>query len=110
MPTTTTTTSPSPWSQFPTVQHPAPFITAEQTLTTLQSSSTSSTNTTPSPPLPLLLIDVRRNDYLGGAIKGSLNLPAETFHANRAELYELCRRAGVAEVVFYCVQGVDEGV
>ncbi|CBX95342.1 hypothetical protein IAQ61_004162 [Plenodomus lingam] len=63
----------------------------------------SPTSLLPLLPTPsLLLIDVRRTDYEGGAIHGSLNLPAQSFYANRSVLYDLCKRAGVRRVVFYC--------
>jgi len=49
-----------------------------------------------------LLVDVRRNDYEGGTIVGSLNLPAHSFYMNRASLHALCKKAGVKRVAFYC--------
>lgn len=53
----------------------------------------------------VLLIDVRRTDYEGGTIRGSLNLPAQSFYLNRAALYRLCIGDGVTgmhRVIFYC--------
>jgi arsenical-resistance protein 2 len=50
----------------------------------------------------LLLVDVRRTDFEGGTIKGSLNLPAHSFFMNRGVLYALCKRAGVKQIAFYC--------
>lgn len=50
----------------------------------------------------LLIVDVRRTDYEGGTIKGSINLPAHSFYMNRGVLFDLCRRAGVKRVAFYC--------
>jgi hypothetical protein len=47
-------------------------------------------------------VDVRRTDFEGGTIKGSLNLPAHSFYMNRGVLYDLCKRAGVKQVAFYC--------
>lgn len=35
----------------------------------------------------LLIIDVRRDDYAGGSIRGSLNIPAQGFWWNRGMLY-----------------------
>lgn len=35
----------------------------------------------------MLIIDVRRTDYEGGAIRGSLNIPAQGFFWNRGGLY-----------------------
>jgi hypothetical protein len=50
----------------------------------------------------LLLVDVRRTDYEGGTIRGSINLPAQSFYVNTAVLHDLCKRAGVKQVAFYC--------
>lgn len=50
----------------------------------------------------LLVVDVRRTDYEGGTVRGSLNIPAHSFYFNRAVLYDLCKRAGVKQVAFYC--------
>lgn len=57
-----------------------------------------------------LLVDVRRNDWLGGTINGSLNIPADSLDHSMPTLYELVRRIPLAErdpdasvvVVFYC--------
>ena len=50
----------------------------------------------------MLIIDVRRTDYEGGAIRGSLNIPAQGFWWNRGMLYELAYKAGMEWVVFTC--------
>jgi hypothetical protein len=52
-----------------------------------------------------LLVDVRRTDYEGGTIRGSLNLPAQSFPLQMSTLYRLCAGDGLAvisRVVFYC--------
>jgi hypothetical protein len=52
-----------------------------------------------------LLIDVRRTDYEGGTIRGSLNMPAQSFPMNMATLYRLCAGDGlsvISRVIFYC--------
>ena len=54
----------------------------------------------------LLIVDVRRTDYEGGTIRGSINLPAHSFYMNRGVLYQLCKRAGVKSVAFYCGKSV----
>ncbi|KAF2468268.1 Rhodanese-like protein [Lindgomyces ingoldianus] len=77
------------WDAFPAPHQTALLIPRELVLESLASPS-------------LLVIDVRRTDYEGGAIKGSLNLPAHSFYMNRAVLYDLCKRAGVKQVAFYC--------
>jgi rhodanese-related sulfurtransferase len=74
---------------FPAPRTIAPTIRREEILPTLSSGD-------------LLLVDVRRTDYEGGTVKGSLNLPAHSFYMNRASLFDLCKRAGVRKVAFYC--------
>ncbi|OCL11029.1 Rhodanese-like protein [Glonium stellatum] len=79
-----------PWhASFPTPHHTAPLISRDEAFSTLSSPE-------------LLLVDVRRTDYEGGTIKGSLNLPAQSFYMNRGVLYDLCKRAAVKKVAFYC--------
>ncbi|KAL1609220.1 hypothetical protein SLS59_001584 [Nothophoma quercina] len=74
---------------FPAPRSTAPTITREEVLPVLTFGD-------------LLIVDVRRTDYEGGTIKGSLNLPAHSFYLNRAPLFDLCKRAGVKKVAFYC--------
>lgn len=50
----------------------------------------------------MLLVDVRRTDYEGGAIRGSINIPAQGFWWNRGVLFELAYKADVEWVVFTC--------
>ena len=50
----------------------------------------------------MLLVDVRRTDYEGGTIRGSINIPAQGFWWNKGMLYELAYKAGMEWVVFYC--------
>jgi arsenical-resistance protein 2 len=52
-----------------------------------------------------LLIDVRRTDHEGGTIRGSLNMPAQSFYMHMATLYRLCHGDGInviSRVMFYC--------
>lgn len=74
---------------FPAPRATAPTITREEVLPELSSGN-------------LLLVDVRRTDYEGGTIRGSLNIPAHSFYMNRGVLFDLCKRAGVKKVAFYC--------
>ena len=53
-------------------------------------------------PRDFLLVDVRRMDWEGGTILSSLNLPAQSFYQSRKTLLDLCERAGIKQVVFYC--------
>lgn len=49
-----------------------------------------------------LLVDVRRNDWEGGTIATSVNLPAQSFYPTRSGVYRLCKQAGIKKVIFYC--------
>lgn len=80
---------PNWYDAFPAPNTTAPLLTRDAALSDLSSSH-------------LLLVDVRRTDYEGGTVRGSLNLPAQSFYMNRAVLYDLCKRAGVKQVAFYC--------
>lgn len=83
-------TSTGSWSDaFPAPRTTAPTISRDEVLRDITSPD-------------LLLVDVRRTDYEGGAVKGSINLPAHSFYMNRAVLYDLCSRAGIKRVAFYC--------
>jgi arsenical-resistance protein 2 len=90
---TTPTPAPAPtgsWTDaFPAPRITAPVFTREEALSDLSSPD-------------LLIVDVRRTDYEGGTIRGSINLPAHSFYMNRSVLYDLCKRAGVKRVAFYC--------
>lgn len=49
-----------------------------------------------------IIVDLRRNDFEGGTIKGSLNLPAQTLEQSLETLYTLLTATQVTDVVFYC--------
>lgn len=86
------------WDAFPEPRSTAPLLTRDKALVHLVLA-----DATPAPPTTaLLLVDVRRTDYEGGTIQGSLNIPAHSFYWNRAVLYQLCKRAGIEHVAFYC--------
>ena len=53
-------------------------------------------------PRDFLLVDARRTDWEGGTILSSLNLPAQSFYQSRKTLLDICERAGIKQVVFYC--------
>ncbi|OQD70023.1 hypothetical protein PENDEC_c027G03805 [Penicillium decumbens] len=49
-----------------------------------------------------VLVDVRRNDFEGGTIRGSLNLPAQSLYHTRPALYTLLKSGDVKRVIWYC--------
>jgi len=86
------------WEKFPTATRTAPVYPKETLLrqfTILGDILNAGT----------LLIDVRRTDHEGGTIRGSLNMPAQSFYMHMATLYRLCMGDGVSvisRVMFYC--------
>jgi arsenical-resistance protein 2 len=49
-----------------------------------------------------VLVDLRRNDFEGGTIRGSVNLPAQSLPLTLPAVYALFKQAGVKKVIFYC--------
>ncbi|OAG08882.1 uncharacterized protein CC84DRAFT_1087078 [Paraphaeosphaeria sporulosa] len=84
------------YDAFPAPKTTAALLSREAALASLSSSH-------------LLVVDVRRTDYEGGTIRGSINLPAQSFYMNTAVLYDLCKRAGVKQVAFYCDYLAEKG-
>jgi len=54
------------------------------------------------PGVDFLLIDLRRTDYEGGTIRGSLNLPAQSLYESLPTVYRLCEAAHIDTVIWYC--------
>ncbi|KAI0875600.1 Rhodanese-like domain-containing protein [Hypoxylon argillaceum] len=49
-----------------------------------------------------ILVDVRRNDYEGGTIRGAINLPAQTLFPTIPALYQLFKNASIRQIIWYC--------
>lgn len=72
----TTNPSEKPWhAAFPQPKLKADYMPAERAMMILSMRIAS-----------MLIIDVRRTDYEGGCIRGSLNIPAQGFYWNRGML------------------------
>ncbi|POR31063.1 Uncharacterized protein TPAR_08731 [Tolypocladium paradoxum] len=56
-----------------------------------------------------LLVDLRRADYEGGTIRGSVNLPAQSLYPTIPTLYRLFKAAGVRKVIWYCSSSRGRG-
>ncbi|KAL4920090.1 Rhodanese-like domain-containing protein [Aspergillus aurantiobrunneus] len=95
---------PAPWhASFPTPQTSNPAALPRSTaLQWLQQG-------TRIPGSDFLLVDLRRTDFEGGTIKGSLNLPAQSLYHTLPTLYNLVKTAGVRDVVFYCGSSQGRG-
>ncbi|KAE8351244.1 Rhodanese-like domain-containing protein [Aspergillus coremiiformis] len=57
-----------------------------------------------------VLVDLRRIDFEGGTIRGSLNLPAQSLYPTIPTIYTLLRASKVAHVVWYCGSSRGRGV
>ncbi|KAJ5929547.1 Rhodanese-like protein [Penicillium verhagenii] len=52
-----------------------------------------------------VLVDLRRTDFEGGTIRGSLNIPAQSLYPTIPTLYSLLSQARVPKMVWYCGRG-----
>ncbi|KAI7344741.1 hypothetical protein KC331_g2486 [Hortaea werneckii] len=50
----------------------------------------------------LVLVDLRRTDFEGGTITGSINLPAQSLYPTIPALYDIFHAAGARRVVWFC--------
>ncbi|KAK3984618.1 arsenical-resistance protein 2 [Cladorrhinum sp. PSN332] len=86
---------PQPWhAAYPAPNSTGGEISRQEVLTLLR--------TVPPAQRDFVLVDLRRNDFEGGTIRGSINLPAQSLFPTLAALYDLWRKAGVKKVIFYC--------
>ncbi|KAK6333145.1 hypothetical protein TWF718_010968 [Orbilia javanica] len=88
---------PAPWySAYPAPKSDTPNkIVREEVLELLKSVDASGAK-------DFVLIDVRRSDYEGGSIRGSINIPAQSMYTTIASLYVLFKAAGIKKVIWYC--------
>ncbi|KAH6714563.1 Rhodanese-like domain-containing protein [Leptodontidium sp. MPI-SDFR-AT-0119] len=49
-----------------------------------------------------VLVDLRRTDFEGGTIRGSINLPAQSLYSTIPSLYALLSTAAIRNVIWYC--------
>ncbi|TKA66853.1 hypothetical protein B0A55_10002 [Friedmanniomyces simplex] len=84
-----------PWYAAYPKAHSEPATISRQELLRLLKSDTGPGET-------FVLVDLRRTDYEGGTIMGSINLPAQSLHPTIPSLYSLFEAAGVNQVIWYC--------
>lgn len=91
-----------PWhAAFPTPKTTAPAsLTREEVLEKLQAGGVGR---------DFVLVDVRRNDYEGGTIRGAINLPAQSLFPTIPALYQLFKNAGVRYVIWFCGSSSGRG-
>ncbi|KAK4216876.1 arsenical-resistance protein 2 [Rhypophila decipiens] len=92
-----TAPAPAPWyAAFPEPRtSPVATIPREKVLATLKDASLVSGR-------DYVLVDLRRTDFEGGTIRGSINLPAQSFYTTLPAVYNLFKASGVKKVIFYC--------
>ncbi|KAI1331485.1 Rhodanese-like domain-containing protein [Xylariaceae sp. FL0255] len=57
----------------------------------------------------VVIVDLRRNDFEGGSIKGAINLPVQSLYPTIPTLYGLFQAAGVKFIIWYCNSCGDRG-
>lgn len=85
------------WAAFGEPKNPASSIEADVVKTQLDAQPLG-----PSSKRDFLLVDVRRTDLEGGTVASSINFPAHTLYQTRQIIYQLCKQAGVKQIIFYC--------
>ncbi|KAK4458535.1 arsenical-resistance protein 2 [Cladorrhinum samala] len=94
--------APAPWhAAYPAPQATGGEITREEVLELLK--------TVPLDKRDFVLVDLRRNDFEGGTIRGSVNLPAQSLYPTLPTLYALFKSAGTKKVIFYCGSSKGRG-
>ncbi|KAJ6258601.1 hypothetical protein Dda_6648 [Drechslerella dactyloides] len=90
-------TTAAPWySAYPAPKSSEPNkVTREEVLELLRSTENLDAK-------DFVLIDVRRNDYEGGSIHGSINIPAQSLYNAIPIWYNLFKAAGVKRVIWFC--------
>ncbi|BCS05478.1 putative arsenate reductase (Arc2) [Aspergillus luchuensis] len=92
-----------PWhAAYPTPRSTAVGIRREELLGWFRSGR--------QPGRDFLLIDLRRTDFEGGTIRGSINLPAQTLYPAIPTLYSLLSQSQATKVIWYCGSSKGRGV
>ncbi|KAJ5185425.1 hypothetical protein N7491_006707 [Penicillium cf. griseofulvum] len=84
-----------PWhAAYPAPRGTAPSISREELLQWIREGKQAGKD--------FVLVDLRRTDYEGGTIQGSLNLPAQSLYPTIPTLYSLVANSTVKYVIWYC--------
>ncbi|OJJ67597.1 hypothetical protein ASPBRDRAFT_58702 [Aspergillus brasiliensis CBS 101740] len=96
-------TPPLPWhAAYPAPRSAATGIRREEVLQWFRSGKQAGRD--------FILVDLRRTDFEGGTIRGSINLPAQSLYPAIPTLYSLLSQSPVKEVVWYCGSSRGRGV
>ncbi|OQE05298.1 hypothetical protein PENVUL_c025G00080 [Penicillium vulpinum] len=91
-----------PWhAAYPPPRGAAPSISREELLQWIQEGKQAGKD--------FVLVDLRRTDYEGGTIQGSLNLPAQSLYPTIPTLYSLVSNSTVKYVIWYCGSSAGRG-
>ncbi|KAG7289909.1 hypothetical protein NEMBOFW57_006286 [Staphylotrichum longicolle] len=102
MSTADSTPAPAPWyAAYPAPKSEVVTISREEVLALLKA--------TPVEKRDFVLVDLRRNDFEGGTIRGSINLPAQSLPLTLPSVYALFKTAGLRKVIFYCGSSTGRG-
>lgn len=92
---TTTAQKEAPWhAAFPATKSNPDSVSKEELLAWLKEGQEGGKD--------FVLVDLRRTDYEGGTIRGSINLPAQSLYPTIPYLYNLFKAAGIKKVMWYC--------
>jgi len=95
VPTATKPQAEAPWhAAYPAPKTTASSLTREVLLSWMQTGKVAGKD--------FVLVDLRRADYEGGTIRGSINLPAQTLYPTIPSLYRLFSSAAIPTVIWYC--------
>ncbi|KAK4247912.1 Rhodanese-like domain-containing protein [Corynascus novoguineensis] len=99
---TTASAAAAPWyAAYPAPKSEVVTISREEVLDLLKS--------TPLEKRDFVLVDLRRNDFEGGTIRGSINLPAQSLPLTLPSVYVMFKAAGLRKVIFYCGSSTGRG-
>ncbi|KAH6641830.1 Rhodanese-like domain-containing protein [Chaetomium tenue] len=100
--TTDATAAPAPWyAAYPAPKSEVVTISREEVLELLKA--------TPLEKRDFVLVDLRRNDFEGGTIRSSLNIPAQSLPLTLSAVYTTFKAAGLRKVIFYCGSSKGRG-
>ncbi|KAL4892741.1 Rhodanese-like domain-containing protein [Aspergillus ambiguus] len=95
-------TQEKPWhAAFPAPRNTAASITREEVLQWMREGKQAGKD--------YVLVDLRRNDFEGGTIRGSLNLPAQSLYPSLPTVYSLLSAGGVKHILWYCGSSSGRG-
>lgn len=87
------------WYAYPEVKSTPDALTTEQVAALVRDPNQNSTDFT--------VIDVRRNDHMGGHVRGSLQCPAQSFYDDLPGYFE--RFKDSKKIIFYCQSSNGRG-